>query len=82
MKNEYLVHPDDITIDRKDKMMPTKAIVCDADGELIGMFDKKLFSDEHIREAICFANKAFAKGHAKGLIDKEQEFQRVLGLHR
>lgn len=80
MTQKFLVHPRDISIDRDDSSWPTKAVVYDADGEFVGMFDKNTWTDDHIIEAICFANKAFAKGHELGLADKAAEIRIALGI--
>lgn len=79
MALDYYVHPDDLFIDRNAEEWPTKALVYDADGELINRFDKSM-SDDQIREAVCFANKVFKIGFERGERAKAYQLRSVLGI--
>jgi hypothetical protein len=79
MPADYLAHPDDIIIDRKNKNWPTKVVVTNNEGELLHRFPKET-SDDLIKEAVCFANKAYCLGIEHGEKRKLYQIKAVLGL--
>jgi ribosomal protein L18 len=79
MANDYLAHPDDIIIDRKNENWPTNVVVTNNEGDLLFRFHKKT-TDQQIKEALCFANRAYALGIEVGERRKQHQIKAVLGL--
>lgn len=76
--NDLICIPD-LSIVRDVENRPGRAVMIDCDGDYRGSFPAAM-TDEHIIEAIRFANECYRKGVEHGKERKAVEIRGVLGL--
>ena len=69
----------DCTIDRENPDYPNEAVLYDEDGEIVWLFGGH-FTNDQIKEALRFANKAYAVGCGDGERRKLYEIRNALGI--
>ncbi|MFZ5621145.1 MAG: hypothetical protein ACOY5W_09010 [Pseudomonadota bacterium] len=68
-----------MAIDRDDPYSPASAVAYDCDGDFLYRFDED-WTDDQIRTALSFANKAYGLGWRVGQEIKMREIRAALGI--
>ena len=73
------LHEKDYEIVRDHSEHAGKAVLVDCDGDIRFVFEGS-YTDAQVRQAVAFANRAYADGHKFGAATKALEIRRALDL--
>ena len=76
---ETYLHEKDYEIFRDHSDHAGKVVLIDCDGEVRFVFENS-FTDAQVKQAVAFANRAYADGHKAGAVTKALEIRRALDL--
>lgn len=77
MAQQNLIHPEDAVIERDEKR--EVVMLFDSDGNTYREFPIE-WTDEQVKQALLFANYAYAQGWDAGASDKAREIRNALGV--